>query len=191
MLQIIQLDDIPSQPWRNGGGATHQLLAWPAPHDWTIRISVARIDHNGPFSVFPGIDRWFAVVLGAGVALQLADARMALTHDSEPLHFDGAVAPDCELLDGATSDLNLMVRRDRGAGLMVRALSNADWHAPAGFRAVFTAEPAALVIDDTPPVLLRAGDLAWTGDASSRPWRVTSRDAPVRAWFLAVQLAPG
>ena len=32
--------------------------------DWTLRISVADIDADGPFSPFPGITRWFAVLDG-------------------------------------------------------------------------------------------------------------------------------
>ena len=60
----------PPQPWRNGGGVTRELLAWPDGGDWRVRVSVADIDADGPFSAFPGVERWFAVLEGAGVALR-------------------------------------------------------------------------------------------------------------------------
>jgi len=28
-------------PWRNGGGVTRELLAWPDSKDWALRVSVA------------------------------------------------------------------------------------------------------------------------------------------------------
>lgn len=30
----IALDTVPRQPWRNGGGSTRELLAWPDATDW-------------------------------------------------------------------------------------------------------------------------------------------------------------
>jgi environmental stress-induced protein Ves len=41
-------------PWKNGGGVTRELLAWPGGGDWQVRISVAEIEADGPFSSFPG-----------------------------------------------------------------------------------------------------------------------------------------
>ena len=57
---IIRVDDVPAVPWRNGGGVTRELLAWPDPRNWLLRVSVADIGTSGPCSVFPGVDRWFA-----------------------------------------------------------------------------------------------------------------------------------
>ena len=58
--------------WANGGGWTRTLLAWPDPARWALRISVADVEQAGPFSVFPGVDRWFAVLEGDGVRLATA-----------------------------------------------------------------------------------------------------------------------
>lgn len=107
---IISAEDVAPQPWRNGGGRTRELLAWPHAHDWVLRVSVADIEANGPFSVFNGVDRWFAVLRGEGVRLYEYEMRVG----DELLHFDGALAPDCELLGGATQDFNLMHRRGQG-----------------------------------------------------------------------------
>lgn len=122
--QIIPAFSVPPQPWRNGGGQTRELLAWPdntvtAPgqhshQPWQLRISVADITQNGPFSTFEGVHRWFTVLTGAGVTLQFADGPITLRPSDAPLAFDGAAAPSCTLIDGATLDLNLMVRLGRG-----------------------------------------------------------------------------
>ena len=98
---------------------------WPPGAQWDLRISVAEIARDGPFSDYTGFDRWFAVLHGAGVALQLGSDRWQLRRGGAPLRFDGALAPMCWLLDGATSDLNLLVRRDAGRGSMTRAHAGA------------------------------------------------------------------
>ncbi|MDT9001547.1 HutD family protein [Paucibacter sp. APW11] len=107
---IISAENVAPQAWRNGGGQTRELLAWPHAHDWVLRVSVADIEADGPFSVFEGVDRWFAVLQGEGVRLYDYELRVG----DELLHFDGKLAPDCELLGGTTRDFNLMHRRGKG-----------------------------------------------------------------------------
>ena len=107
------------QAWRNGGGQTRELWVWPpagsaAADDWRLRISLADITQDGPFSAFDGVARWFTVVSGAGVVLSLPDGPRRLRPGDAPLAFDGASAPGCQLLEGPTQDLNLMVRRGQG-----------------------------------------------------------------------------
>ena len=115
----------PPQPWRNGGGVTRELLAWPDARDWRVRVSVADIEADGPFSAFPGVQRWFAVLKGAGVALCIDGAAQRLTRSDAPFAFDGAAQPTCRLLDGPTRDLNLMLR---GAGGSMRVAEDGqDW----------------------------------------------------------------
>jgi hypothetical protein len=63
----IALDDVPPQPWKNGGGTTRELLAWPRPPAGGCELSVAEVAADGPFSRFEGVQRWFAVLQGAGV----------------------------------------------------------------------------------------------------------------------------
>ncbi len=102
----ISAVDIKPQPWLNGRGTTRELLAWPHAHDWTVRVSVADIERDGPFSAFPGVQRWLSVIGGAG--LRLFD--WPQVRGNEPLHFDGAMAPECELIRGPTEVLNFMQR---------------------------------------------------------------------------------
>ena len=107
---LVRLAEVPPTPWRNGGGTTRELLAWPGAHDWRVRLSVAEVAQDGPFSSFPGVQRWFAVLGGAGVQLRLPDAQHRLTMNSAPFAFDGGMPVDCTLLDGPTQDFNLMTR---------------------------------------------------------------------------------
>lgn len=116
--QVVELDDVAPTPWRNGGGTTRVLLTWPHPDEWRIRISVADIERDGPFSRYPGGERWFAVLEGAGVRLQVGGGTQLLTPQSEPFRFAGHAEVECSLLQGPTMDLNLMALP--GAGRMVR-----------------------------------------------------------------------
>ena len=113
--RIVSLATLTPQPWRNGGGRTRELYAWPPGGEWRARISVADVTRDGPFSSYPGVTRWFAVVDGAGVELAFANEAVRLLRDAPPLRFDGGEAPECRLVDGPTRDLNLMLRGIDGA----------------------------------------------------------------------------
>jgi environmental stress-induced protein Ves len=89
--RLIVLAATPPQPWRNGGGVTRELLAWPAGGQWQVRVSVAEIETDGPFSPFPGIERWFAVLEGGGVLLTIAGAEHRCRAGDPPLSFSGDV----------------------------------------------------------------------------------------------------
>jgi uncharacterized protein len=170
-IHRAQLAHTAPQPWRNGGGSTRELLAWPQVQAWQVRVSVARIDADGPFSAFPGVDRWFAVLAGAGVVLALPEGQHRLSPGSRPLAFDGALAPGCTLVGGPTDDLNLMVRRGIGQGEMWRAEPGASIDGATRWRAVYAAGPVAVDIDFRTE-MLAAGELLWSDSADPEPWLV-------------------
>ena len=118
----VSLDSIAPGAWRNGGGTTRELLAWPNAGDWNVRVSVADVERNGPFSAYPGVSRWFAVLAGEGVKLDIGGAAHMLDPASEPLQFEGATPVRCELTGGATQDFNLMLRGRAGRLERVRGL---------------------------------------------------------------------
>lgn len=116
---VVHLADVPAAPWRNGGGVTRELAAWPAQGEWAWRMSVAEVAGSGPFSRFDGVTRWFAVLRGAGVVLnvrtpsdggEVGSNAHRVTVKDPPLCFDGGAATNCQLIDGSTQDFNLMVR---------------------------------------------------------------------------------
>ena len=102
-------------PWKNGGGLTREILRNPAEStafDW--RLSLATIDSPGPFSAFAGFERTLVLVRGAGVELDFGQhGRARLQAAGQLVTFDGAWPVGCTLLDGPSSDLNLIVSRER------------------------------------------------------------------------------
>ncbi len=135
-LVHVHADSVAASIWRNGGGQTRELLTRPEGAQWQLRISLADIDRDGPFSAFPGVQRWFGVVAGAGVSLRFGNEQTTLTPDSPPLHFDGAAAPECVLVDGPTRDLNLMLRS--GTALMQHVHAKQAWDEACSERGLFT-----------------------------------------------------
>lgn len=121
---IVRLDEVAPTPWKNGGGTTRELIAWPNSDQWVWRMSVAEVNQGGPFSSFQGVQRWFAVLSGTGVTLEVADTEHlsshTLTGDSAPFCFDGAAAVNCHLLGGVTQDFNLMLQKNQTQGQMKR-----------------------------------------------------------------------
>jgi uncharacterized protein len=191
-LQVVELDGVTPQPWRNGGGVTHELLAWPpgSGTDWLLRVSVATIESDGPFSAFPGMQRCFAVLEGAGVVLGFADGERKLTPESPPLAFDGAAAPRCRLIDGSTRDLNLMGRAS--AGRIEMRVAGAGEEAPAASRwiGLYAQSPAVLKRrDGTTTQVLAPHSLAW-GSEAGEAWQIEAAGgAALRAWWLLWQPA--
>lgn len=182
---LIPLDGAAAAPWRNGGGVTRELAAQPDGADWSWRISVAEVAASGPFSCFPGVQRWFAVLGGHGVDLRVAGAHHRLTSESAPFEFDGEVAVDCQLLDGATQDLNLMVRRDSASGRMARLGGPQRFVAAAATAfAVYAARGSARLRDETGLLEVPPRSLAWRQVPAGTPVEVT---APGALWM---EIAP-
>ena len=188
-MNLVRCDAVEPQPWRNGGGLTRELLAWPSPDDWALRLSVADIRADGPFSAFPGVERWFAVLQGHGVLLGLPEGRRSVETTDVPLSFRGESAPHCELLDGPTRDLNLMIRRDAGRGAMQRAQIGDDFAPRAGFRALFTADALTLQTGGSDALHVPALALAWDASPVHAVWRIAA-DTPVRAWWIHFEPRP-
>jgi uncharacterized protein len=186
MHQML-LERCPTQAWRNGGGSTRELLAWPTPAAWQLRVSVARIDRDGPFSAYPGVQRWFVVLQGAGVRLHWPQAVQNATRGSGVLVFDGSQAPGCTLIDGPTLDLNLMLQG--GTGALLSAQPGQAWSSTAVLRGLFTFSTALLQrAGATLP--LPPGTLAWCDNSNAEPWTAQADNEPLRAWWLHFQPSP-
>ncbi len=194
-MNVVRLTDVPLQPWRNGGGTTRALLTWPNAGDWQVRVSVAHISADGDFSDWPGTERWFAVVEGAGVTLALPDGRVTLRSGDLPHRFAGDVAARCTLIDGPTQDLNLMVRRRGsrsgeigeigeigGIGGMRRAFAGSRASGIAEWRALYAADALTLELDGA-VMPVAAGTLLWLASDQPVGWQVHEGD--VRAWWLS------
>lgn len=175
---VVRLADIAATPWRNGGGVTRELAMWPDAGDWVWRMSVADVDKSGPFSKFEGIERWFAVLEGAGVQLDVAGVPHRVTAGDAPLCFDGAAATGCELIDGKTRDFNLMVRRGSEPSRMVRVEGrfSETLHAIKTI-AVYAHNSGATVLFDEEVLRLEPASLAWRAVTVSAAVRVAAQGA--------------
>ena len=106
-----------AQPWKNGGGVTREIAASPRgagmdAFDW--RVSIAEVASDGPFSVFPEIDRTLTILSGDGIALEV-DGQPHELLPGRPFGFPGDSPASARLLGGPVTDLNVMSRRGKVA----------------------------------------------------------------------------
>jgi environmental stress-induced protein Ves len=162
---LVRTADVPAQPWKDGGGVTRELLALPEGGAWRVRISVADVASDGPFSTFAGVDRWFAVLDGAGVELTIDGNAQRVTADDDALAFAGAAQTRCLLIDGPTRDLNLMLRGVAGA--LARVVPGEMWRPDARACGLYATAAGACRIGghDDRPAAIPAQALCWWHDA--------------------------
>jgi environmental stress-induced protein Ves len=184
---LIRLADAPAAPWRNGGGVTRELATFPTREDWAWRISVADVSADGPFSHFPGVQRWFAVVQGNGVRLAINEEAHEVKDTSPPLEFDGAARVDSWLLARPTQDLNLMVQRHRACGVMTRLAS------PRRFTTKAEGAFAVFSLDGPTSIRLRPGNDVTDLPPHSLAWAQLARGTELEvatAGALCMEITP-
>ena len=121
--RVIPANDYRRERWRNGLGWTREICTQPAGDAWLWRLSIAEIEHDAAFSLFPGVERELVLLRGNGVRLRFGDGEVNELHPPhERMRFAGERAVTGELLDGPTQDFNLMWRRD--------AVDAQLWHRP-------------------------------------------------------------
>jgi environmental stress-induced protein Ves len=116
-MHILQSSDYRRMPWKNGGGETTEIAVSPAGaglDDFGWRVSMARVEGDGPFSAFPGVDRTLTILDGEGLRLAVA-GRPAISLDAaaEPFTFPADQPTQSSLIGGPVTDLNVMTRRAR------------------------------------------------------------------------------
>ncbi|AOH83356.1 hypothetical protein AWL63_04605 [Sphingomonas panacis] len=157
--RLIRAADCPLVAWKNGGGVTREIAGFPGSaglDSFAWRLSAARVDVAGAFSHFAGVDRTIAILSGRlGLAVAGRDP-VVLTPDSAAYAFPGDVAAFGTPEGGPVTDLNLMVRRGAGVG-MIRAL---DAGAIAGIAAgtIVVASRALVLRIGARTVAMRAHD---------------------------------
>ncbi len=122
-MQILKASDGVQTPWRNGGGVTREVAAWPpgtGASDFDWRISIATVSRGGPFSAFPGVDRELAVLEGVlRLSIQGRD-ELSLGPQSPSVHFQGDVLTSGDPRGAPVIDLNVMTRRGKYSSRMTR-----------------------------------------------------------------------
>jgi len=124
-FQLLVPDRYIEIPWKNGEGVTRDIFLFPegSGHDsFDVRISLAPITRNGPFSSFPGIERTITRLSTNSLALVFDDGRTVPLARLEPVTFDSVLAPHSVLGEGSAEVINIMTRRGRWSA-HVRVLS--------------------------------------------------------------------
>lgn len=116
-MRILRAAEYRVMPWKNGGGTTTEIAVSPdgaGLDDFDWRVSMARVESDGAFSGFAGVDRTLAVLQGDGIVLDITGrAPTELTGVSAPFSFPADVPTQAALVAGPITDLNVMTRRGR------------------------------------------------------------------------------
>lgn len=183
--RTVALAEQPFEAWRNGGGRTRTLFSYPVGGDWDFRLSVAEVEQGGPFSRFSEVQRWFGVLGGAGVRLEVAGQPHTLHPGDAPLCFDGAAPTHCTLLDGPTQDLNLMLRHGRAQGRLAHLCGNHSYttNTPV-FIALYSSGASGSALFDGEVSALEPHTLAWRW---VQPGHMVGCHSQAGCWWVEVK----
>jgi environmental stress-induced protein Ves len=105
-------------PWANGRGTSYEIASdRSAAGEWTWRLAMAPVNEDGPFSRIECVNRFLAVVEGAGMLLSV-DRKKVQCKPMQVVRFRGDAITEAVLTDGPITDINLMIRRKEAEGEM-------------------------------------------------------------------------
>jgi environmental stress-induced protein Ves len=105
-------------PWANGRGTSYEIASdRNEAGEWTWRLAMAPVNEDGPFSRIECVNRFLAVVEGAGMLLSV-DRKKLKCLPMQVVRFRGDAITEATLKDGPIMDINLMVRRKEADGEM-------------------------------------------------------------------------
>jgi hypothetical protein len=148
---LLRATDRVAAPWKNGGGVTREVAAWPPGagfDDFHWRVSMAEVRRDGPFSTFPGVDRVLAVLEGRLALAVTGFGEFHLSPAGSPADFPGDAPATARVLEGPVLDLNLMSRRGVAHGTLdqLRVSSAQRLQASAGHRLVIATQAPLRVV---------------------------------------------
>ncbi len=109
MIGHLTQSDFKVMPWANGLGQTVEMFRMDRDGALLWRLSRASVVEDGPFSVFPGVDRNLTVISGPGFDL-VGDGQFR-ADPLQPVAFSGDLALRAQGVRAACDDFNVMVRR--------------------------------------------------------------------------------
>jgi environmental stress-induced protein Ves len=103
--------DYTQQPWKNGKGTTTEMWRMERDGVLLVRLSRASVVEDGPFSLFPGVERNLTVLTGPGFRLTGAGVDLTCA-PLVPVAFPGDVAVTASGTEaGPSDDFNVMTAR--------------------------------------------------------------------------------
>ena len=141
-MRHLTAADYRRMPWANGRGTTIELWREDSGGALSFRLSMATVDEDGPFSLFPGIDRVLTVISGPGFRLS-GPAGDLRADPLQPVAFPGDVAISARDVGAPSVDFNVMVAR----GVRVRVSVAEPGQGLAAERVfAFALSPAAVLV---------------------------------------------
>lgn len=110
-MRHLAAADYVTMPWANGRGTTVELLREDGPKGLLFRLSMASVIEDGPFSIFPGIERNLTVISGPGFRLD-GPGLSLLCKPLVPVAFAGDLPVQAvETGNRPSNDFNVMTAR--------------------------------------------------------------------------------
>lgn len=112
-MRLLRAAERVATPWKNGGGTTTEVAAFPAGStldNFGWRVSIAEVRSGGPFSLFPGVDRQLAVLAGRLSLRVEGRAAVEIAPGKAAAEFSGDASTSAEPIGGTVFDLNVMTR---------------------------------------------------------------------------------
>lgn len=135
--------DYTAMPWKNGKGVTVELARQDENGAMLWRLSMATVAEDGPFSLFPDVERNLTVLEGAGFRL-VGDGIDLPCLPLSPVAFSGAVQVQAIQTGGLpSSDFNVMTARSLPLP-QVEVLTDHKNLPAADLTAIFALGPAVL-----------------------------------------------
>lgn len=134
--------DYRRQPWANGRGTTTELYRVEANGTLLLRLSMATVSEDGPFSLFPGIERNLTVLSGPGFTLTGETLRLE-AKPLTPIAFPGDTPVNATGVTAPSADFNVMTARPLPRPEVT--VTTGTFTVPAGgFLAIFALEKAVV-----------------------------------------------
>lgn len=147
MKRWLGAGDFTAMPWANGKGVTQELArANDAEGRMLWRLSRAKVVEDGPFSLFPGVERNLTVLNGPGFDLVGEGLHLA-ARPLVPVAFAGDVPVRAVSVSAPSDDFNVMTARALPCP-EVRVLTAAERLVPGGLLALYFPDSDRLLLTD-------------------------------------------
>ncbi|GAB1477561.1 hypothetical protein MASR2M74_01030 [Paracoccaceae bacterium] len=148
MIRHLTAADFRRMPWANGKGVTIEMARADGPEGMLWRLSRASVVEDGPFSIFPGVERNLTVLTGPGFDLTGQGLHLA-ARAMMPVAFAGDVPLRAEGVAAPSDDFNVMTARSLPRP-QVRVLKAAERLVPppGGLLALYDPAVPALTLAD-------------------------------------------
>jgi environmental stress-induced protein Ves len=147
MRRILGPEDFRQMPWANGKGITTELAREDREGRMLWRLSRASVVEDGPFSIFPGIERNLTVLTGPGFSLT-GDGISLEARAYSPVAFLGDVPVAASGVAAPSDDFNVMTDRSLPRPTVEVVAGRRLLDPDTGILAVYWPEFARLLLTD-------------------------------------------